>query len=394
MYNAVMDRLDDHIYKRLKIRDLNIDSSVQLVDAMEAAGCVDREALGITEKDGLPATDKNALRRGVTDPVLLAVLLYRGQLKTCLRTFMEPWLATAERSKGRIFTTWNQIRGDRNGTRTGRLSSTPNFQNIPLEFDLDYMKRAARSALVKSLPPLPLCRGYLVAPKGKILCGRDFASQELRVLAHFEDGAMAQGYHDNPSVDFHQLAADMVTEITGVAVTRKRAKTIGFAILYGTGRPALAAQLGVSVPEADRLLAAYFMVFPGIRELQSGIKTRALMGQPIRTAGGREYFAEPPRIDRRTRRVMRFEYKLLNYLIQGSSADQTKDAMIRFHERAGPGLLLASVHDELLIAPPVKEWRHYMMVLRDSMNNAGLDVPMLSDGERGVNWAAMEAVEI
>jgi DNA polymerase I-like protein with 3'-5' exonuclease and polymerase domains len=68
--------------------------------------------------------------------------------------------------------------------------------------------------------------------------------------------------------------------------------------------------------------------------------------------------------------------------------------MIRFHERAGPGLLLASVHDELLIAPPVKEWRHYMMVLRDSMNNAGLDVPMLSDGERGVNWAAMEAVEI
>lgn len=66
--------------------------------------------------------------------------------------------------------------------------------------------------------------------------------------------------------------------------------------------------------------------------------------------------------------------------------------MIRFHDAAGPGKLLLTVHDELLLSAPKKEWKRYMETLRVSMNAAEIDVPMLSDGEMGYNWASMEAV--
>jgi DNA polymerase I-like protein with 3'-5' exonuclease and polymerase domains len=67
---------------------------------------------------------------------LLALLLYRGALATCVQTFMRVWLRQAEETGGTIHTMWNQVRqsdvdGDLIGARTGRLSSSPNFQNIP-----------------------------------------------------------------------------------------------------------------------------------------------------------------------------------------------------------------------------------------------------------------------
>lgn len=361
----------------------NLDSGEQLVAALVDAGKADPALMGITLKAGKTRTDKAAIAAGVTDRSLAAALRYLAQLRTCLRTFMEPWLVTAERSRGLIYTNWNQTRGEHGGTRTGRLSSTPNFQNIPKEFTAIPHLPAALD-----LPPLPLCRGYLAAPRGFVLCDRDFASQELRVLAHFEDGMMKQSYLDDPAIDFHALAAEMITKITGVAITRRDAKTIGFAILYGAGRPKLAAQLSCTVAEADRLLAAYFTVFPGVRDLQKGLKLRAAAGAPIRTAGGREYHCEPPAlVDGRMRE---FSYKMLNYLVQGSSADQTKDAMIRFAQAAGPGRLLASVHDELLLIAPTKERARYMKLLKTAMEDAGLDVPMLSDGKWGRSWSTLE----
>lgn len=394
-YNDVFSQCEEWIRRKLYCAEsLNLDSGVQLVAALIDAGKADPTLMGVTEEKEVTRSDKAAIAAGVTDKTIAAMLRYRAQLKTCLRTFMEPWLATATQSKGLIYTNWNQTRGERGGTRTGRLSSTPNFQNIPKEFDPIW--RDARNPSLPlppfDLPSLPLCRGYVVAPKGYVLCDRDFAGQELRVLAHFEDGAMAQGYLDNPAVDFHQLAADMITKITGVEITRRRAKTIGFSILYGSGVPHLAEQLVCTVIEAKTFLNAYFAVFPGIRELQKALKLRAAAQQPIRTAGDREYYCEPPALVKGKTRY--YEYKLLNYLVQGSSADQTKDAMIRFYDAAGPGLLLASVHDELLMTVPVRERNARMKQLKASMEDAGLDVPMLSDGKWGENWATLEEANV
>ena len=400
-YRAWRSLIDAWLRKRLKVGpEINLDSGAQLVAALVAAGIADTSRMGVT-KTGRVSTNKDAMAAGVSDKLVASVLRYDTQLSTCLATFMEPWLEIAKISGGLIYTTWHATRGAGHGTRTGRLASTPNFQNIPNEFDPIFLHEAdsiddpvSRHIFIKEcvkspwpdLAPLPLCRDYIIPHKGQVLCGRDFASQELRILAHFEDGQMLEGYLTNPDIDFHQHAADLVTKITGVRITRKRAKTIGFSILYGSGLTKLAAQLGCSYNEAQKLLTAYFQVFPGIKIIQAAMRQRARDKLPIRTIGGREYYCEEPMyIDGRYRE---FHYKLINYLIQASAADQTKAAMIRFVENAGYGKLILTVHDEIVISTKAK--KADMLALRNAMNYTTLDVPMRSDGECGLTWASME----
>ncbi len=392
-FGTLLQKLEHWVRYKLGAPDLNLDSGAQLVEALVAAGMCDVSKMGLT-KTGKVSTDKAALAAGIEDKQLAGVLQYISQLGTCLRTFMEPWLAVAEKSGEYIYTNWNQIRGGEGGTRTGRFSSTPNLQNIPQEFKPIFTQKRG-DGLPKApfkLPPLPLCRGYVLPYEGHVLIDRDFASQELRLLAHFEDGPMLQSYLEKPDIDFHQYAADLIAETTGVPITRKSAKNIGFAILYGAGLTKLAAQLGVAYDEAKRFLDAYLSVFPSIREIQKDLRLRGKSGEPIRTAGGREYYCEPPAIV--DGRIREFSYKLLNYLIQGSAADQTKDALIRFHDCAGPGLLLASVHDQILVSVPVERRDDIMTTLRDCMAETELDVPMLSDGKWGATWGSLTASEI
>jgi len=389
LYSKWMETIEAWIHKQLKSDgSINLDSGAQLVDAMVAVGKADTNLLPTTPT-GKYQTNKEALLLGVTDKVLLAVLKYRTQLKTCLGTFMKPWLYTADMSGGMIYTTWNQVKGDV-GTRSGRLSSTPNFQNIPNEFKpiFAHEQKGLAKCPFKDLPPLPKMRGYISAPKGEILCGRDFSSQELRVLAHMVGGGLAEAYLENPNIDLHQYAADLITKMTGRVITRKETKNIAFSILYGSGLGKLAESLGCSVEEAKKFRDAYLGTFPGIKILQSDLKARAKAKLPITTYGGREYYCEEPKlVDGRLRH---FDYKLTNYLIQGSSADLTKDAVIRFSKAKGSSRMLLSVHDEILISSPIKDAKTEMSILKECMNNCGLEVPMMSDGETGFNWAEMK----
>lgn len=85
-----------------------------------------------------------------------------------------------------------------------------------------------------------------------------------------------------------------------------------------------------------------------------------------------------------------FEYKMTNSIVQASAADQTKEAMIRFYESAGPGMLILSVHDELVMSVPRGKLKKFMAMLEEAMDVPGLDAPILTDGETGQNWAEME----
>jgi DNA polymerase I-like protein with 3'-5' exonuclease and polymerase domains len=85
-----------------------------------------------------------------------------------------------------------------------------------------------------------------------------------------------------------------------------------------------------------------------------------------------------------------FEYKLLNYLVQGSSADMTKEAVLRYDAMGGESQLLLTVHDEIVINAPKKIWRAEMVKLKNAMESIEIDVPLLSDGERGYRWTEMK----
>lgn len=394
-YSQTMAQVDSWIRKRVEAPSLNIDSNADLVGALQAAGKVNLALLGMTEH-GEYRSDKVALAKAVSDDTLNAMLRYRGALGTSLRTFMEPWRTTAQYSGGRVFVGWNQVRnfeaGKARGTVTGRLSSSPNFQNIPQEFPTLFRHEAGARDLPVcplELPPLPRVRSYLAPYLGGALIDRDYSQQELRILGHYEDGSLKRAYCADPWLDIHDHAKSLIDRALGCNLPRKHVKTTGFGLLYGMGIARLAASLDIDTNVARDLKRAYLNVFPGLRELMTGLRNLAQEDLPLRTWGGRQYFCEPPQII--NGEVRTFEYKLLNVLIQGSAADCTKEAVVRYYGSAPVGhKLLLTVHDELLVSCPVDEVPEGHEVLSAAMDGVKFDVPMLSEGKVGYeDWGSM-----
>lgn len=379
---------------------LNLDSGDQLMKALIATKKVDEKKVPRT-KTGKYQFNKEALLSVLHDKVMLAMLKYRTQLGTCLQTFMEPWLRTAQESGGLIFTTWNQVKSpsaDGNvGTRTGRLSSTPNFQNMPKEFQPIFAheeKDKKKAALLPKcplpkLPSLPQCRGYITPFNGHVLIDRDYSQQEPRILAHFDGGALMKKYIENPWIDFHDYAREELAK-AGLFYERKPVKNTNLGLIYGMGVGKLAIKNDMAVDEAGKLKKAILKLYPGLSDMYSDMKQRAATNQPLRTWGGREYFCEPPKLVEG--RMKQFDYKMVNSLIQGSAADCTKEAIIRFmRKKKSSWKLLLNVHDELVASVPIPELKPAMQHMKDTMESVEFDVPMLSEGTTSlVHWNALD----
>jgi DNA polymerase I-like protein with 3'-5' exonuclease and polymerase domains len=157
----------------------------------------------------------------------------------------------------------------------------------------------------------------------------------------------------------------------------------------------------------DAILAMY----PGLDKMYKDMKFRARTNQPIKTWGGRVYYCEPPRIV--DNRIKVFDYKMVNVLIQGSAADCTKEAMIRFYnqpaqashaERAVEKMnaqiqtlckqrgwhMILQVHDEIVLSVPAKDVAMAQAALKAAMESVEFDVQILSEGAYSANnWAVM-----
>ncbi|MHC4648506.1 MAG: DNA polymerase [Planctomycetota bacterium] len=380
-------------------RNINLNSGAQLVEALIEKGFVDPDKLELTPSGNTYKSDKASLKKALRNPQMAAVLAYRAQLGTCMRTFMRPWLATARSNNGRIFTTWKSTRatpgGRDEGARTGRLASSPNFQNIPTQFDPLFFDKQnptlPKTPSEKPLKPLPLVRQYLIPDEMDwVLCGRDYSQQELRILGHYEGGVLCDHYNQNPWLDVHNLAQRLINEMLSSNYGRKPIKTIGFGLIYGMGVGLLAERIGATVDVAKQVKGAYLETFPGLRELYREMRRRADEGLPVRTHGGREFFCEEAKwINGRLRK---FDYKMVNYLIQGSAADCTKEALCRYIDaKPAHHRCLLNVHDEILISAPREERDSAMECLREAMESVKFDIPMLSEGAwSDKNWASMK----
>lgn len=385
-YEDVLVWCDNELRRQLRNDHVNLDSGEELANALETAGMVGAWVLTPT---GRRSTARDALEAVVTNPHVLRLLRYRNALSHCLSNFARPWLALANQAGGILHPEWNQVRQARDdssskGARTGRLSSSnPNFQNPPNEYDI-----------VKpndELPDLPIMRTYLLPHKGRVWLKRDYSQQELRILAHFSEGRLFDRYQANPRIDAHEETSSLITETTGQTLERKYVKIIGFSVIYGSGTTGLSRQLRVNVSEAKRMKDAYYMALPEVPRLMKDCMARGRAHQPIQTWGGRIYYTEPPTV--KNGRTYTFEYKLLNYLIQGSAADNTKQAIIDWDSNRGDGDFLATVHDEINIDAPAKKWKPAMLSLREAMEAVPFDVKMLSDGFTGPSWGKLEECE-
>jgi len=368
---------DDWIRARLNTPDLEVTSGPQLAKALIDSDAWERSKQWPTTKTGKPSTNKVTVEEMVTDPALIDVLKYVGTARVFLNTFCLPWLEQSERT-GKIYPGYNSVRGERGGTRSGRLSTSPNFQNMP-----------ARYSPPKHLPielnPLPKVREWVLPDnEDHVLVSVDYNSQELRVFAHFVGGSLAKQYLDNPSADIHTWCGQLLSKTLGREVTRLQSKTLGFGVIYGAGAPSISDLLHISKEEASELIYAYKNhVAPELNKINAIMKQRYANNLPFRTLGGRLVKGEPPKFINGRRNG--FDYKMCNLLVQSSSADELKQAMVDF---PFPEMLRLSVHDELVLSCRRDRSELYGEMLQETMINAlPLSVPVLAEVKFGDNYA-------
>ena len=396
VYTVAMKMAEEYVYGALG--EFNIDSDAELANALDKAGMVTDWVLTPT---GKRSTSRKNLVGRVRDSELLNYMAYRGVLSTCLGTFAGPWLQQAMSEEGRLHPSWNQTRGekgaggDMSGTKTGRMScKAPNLQNPPNDFESLVVPPAIAQYLSaeadrtkRIIHPVMHMRQYLLPEEGHIWLKRDFSAQEMRVMSHYAEGSLFEAFNKDPKTDPHAAVMSIIKAQTGIEMKRKHVKIIGFGIMYGMGVDKLADSMGVDKDEGTKLRNAYFAALPEIRELSLGTRNSGKRGDFIRTWGGRVYYREPnPDRD--------LSYKLLNYLIQGSSADQTKQSIIDYDNERNPNeFLIAAVHDELNISVPADNKEAGMVRLRNAMDKDRFDVPFRSEGYAGPNWADITKYE-
>ena len=121
---------------------------------------------------------------------------------------------------------------------------------------------------------------------------------------------------------------------------RDTAKTLNFAILYGTGANALADMLGCTSLQAKAIKAKYFRGLPQVSKLVRDIKSVGERRGYIDNRFGRRYRCAD----------YKMSYKLPNYLIQGTGADVIKHAMVEIAAmlEGKRTKMVLQVHDELI----------------------------------------------
>jgi DNA polymerase I-like protein with 3'-5' exonuclease and polymerase domains len=304
-----------------------------------------------------------------------------------------------ESVNGRIHCQMNSLKQDDNGTRSGRFSSTnPNLQQVPAR-DEEWA---------------PLIRSLFLADEGEVFFKGDYSQQEPRLLVHYASKCKLHGaeeavaaFHRNPLTDYHDLTTDIVNNKSGKSFKRKQIKGVNLGVMYSMGLDKLCRMLKVSQAEGREILAAYHEALPFVKSLsvlatktandRGRITTllnrvrRFNLWEPIpdkweREAGIKykglaidEAEAKWPE-----RRLQRYgTHKALNALIQGSAADQTKEAMRVLYYEHGivPSL---QVHDELCGSiPDISVARTYKSVMENCVR---LEIPVVCDGQIGRSW--------
>lgn len=291
---------------------------------------------------------------------------------------------------GKIHANFNALRrsneeGERKGGAvTGRFSSSdPNLQNLPSD---------------RSDPEMAVIIRSLFLPwEGDEWASIDYSGQEPRVMTHFCYVAgiksvkpMWDAFHENPTMKFHKLGA----KLTGL---RERvAKDVTLGTMYGMGGAKLCKtylglptkmiesrnepgkMIEVAGEEGQKIMDEYHKALPFVREINQLCTRKAEQRGWIRTILGRIRHFKTDNYPQGA-----FAYKALNCLVQGSSADMMKKAMIDLHEQLGV-VPLVTVHDELGLSCKtrdlVKQYREVML------NAVKISIPMHADAELGNSW--------
>lgn len=356
---------------------------------------------------GQPSIDKNLLRNA-HHPVADA-LLYARKVNKLRTTFAKS--VRKHMVNGRIHCTLKQIAADSNhgdgvqGARYGRMSCMqPNLQQQP----------GGRSGKEFS----SMWRAIYEPEKGSLWASCDYSQQEPRWTTHYAallkfPGAdlAIEEYRNNPKFDNHTFMA----QLTGLP--RDYAKNIFLGICYGEGGAKLCTELGLPTryalsvgrerrilyfntkaeaqaearrheirymwecagEEGQKILDQFDERAPYIRMLAKEATRLAEIRGYIQTAGNRVLHF-PMRGDGKHE----WTHKALNRLVQGSSADQMKKALVEVDRDVPEFFMQLQVHDELTGSCPDPEVGQ--RVARVMENTLAAQVPFKVECKLGLSW--------
>ncbi len=252
-----------------------------------------------------------------------------------------------EQIDGKVYPTFKTY-----GTETGRFScANPNLQQIP--------SRTKESKAIRK------------AFKGNLIIA-DYSNVELRLLAHFtRDPKLLAVYRVGGSGDLHKTTAELL------GVDRQVAKTINFGISYGMGYKKLAEKLHIDEVTAEDYIKAWYKTYCMVQPWKDMIVNtckkygyvKSLMGRKRRLSftGMNKY------------QIFSQEREVINFVIQGSSADITKKAIAELH---GEDIRL-QVHDELVIYKSKRTVEEVKQIMESVTK---LNVPLIVDINECTSW--------
>jgi DNA polymerase I-like protein with 3'-5' exonuclease and polymerase domains len=287
---------------------------------------------------------------------------------------------------GRIHCQFNSM-----GTVTGRFSSSnPNLQQVP-----------ARD------PELgPLIRSLFIPEENQDWYCADYSQQEPRVLVHYaviknmESAKKVQEeFLTNDQTDFHDMVAKMAS------IERKQAKTINLGLFYGMGNKKLARELGLDDDSAYELFNKYHTKVPFVKELSKQVSHVASTRGYIKTLLGRKRrfdkwepkdsygntaYSKAEAMERYPDSELKraYTHTALNALIQGSSADITKAAMLKIYESGITDEIdiKLTIHDELDFSVDKSKQKCFEEAIQIMKNCVDIKVPLKIDVEKGDSW--------
>lgn len=265
------------------------------------------------------------------EPFLQYLISYRDVIK--LKQMVEVLKDTVS-DDGRIHTSFEQA-----VAATGRISSkNPNLQNIPA--------RTEEGMRIRDC--------FVAKNSDYTILTADYSQIEMRLMAHFsEDEALLEAFASGE--DLHKFVASKVYKIPLQAVTaleRTHVKQVSYGLAYGLSPYGLSKRLGISVAQANVLMAEYFSRFGRVRNyLQSVVEQARKKGYTETLLGRRRYLPGLASSNRQVREAA--GRAALNAPIQGSAADIIKIAMLRVEDlllKANlDAKILLQVHDELVL---------------------------------------------
>lgn len=350
----------------------------------------------IRTKKGKESTSGDALiQMAKENPELpwLKDLVVLNDVAYVHRGFVETYIEKWVKKDGRVHPNYNL-----HGTSSHRISGdNPNLLNIPSPKHGYNLRRL-----------------FKVRP-GYVFLTFDFSSCEVKILAALsQDPKMLEAILGG--LDFHSYTAGLMYHIPYEEMVeaveddthpnhkkyknfRKNAKSVTFGLLFGSSPGGIARNIGCDNDEAQKIIDAYFLVYPKIKDFIAQCHREAEMNKYVYTQfGQRKMEYGLYQCFKGTAVYNAAKRNAQNVMIQSTASTLGLVVFSEFNKRIKKlgGMAICTVYDSIELEVPIDKIAEavnlgfYLMDDWPQEQFPWLTFPIGSDCELGLNWGQLK----